>query len=134
MADRAAADTHSTHRVLIIDDSKSITDLLEAALADIGVLSVAHSGDDAMQRALSFEPHVMVVDIVLPQFSGFEVVAALHQQPLRIRPKVIFITGLQERANDIRARELGALAVLHKPLSPDHVRRAVLSALYLSPS
>ena len=131
MDDHAATDSPPTYRVLVIDDSKPVTDLLVRFLADIAIISVAHSGDEALQRALSVEPHVMIVDIVLPRFSGFEVVAALRHQSMRIRPKVIFITGLQEPANDHRARELGALAVLHKPLSSEQVRRAVLSALYL---
>ena len=132
--DRVAADAPPAHRVLVIDDSKAMTELLASCLADIADVAVAHSGDEGLQRALTFEPHVMLVDIVLPQFSGFEVVDALYRRRDGIRPKVIFITGLREPANDYRARELGALTVLHKPLDPDQVRRAVLAALYLSPA
>ena len=121
--------TSPKHRVLVIDDSPQITGLLATALDDLAIITVAHSGDDALQQALALKPHVMLVDIILPGLSGFDVVETLRQRPGGLTAQVIFMTGLQEPANAYRARELGAMAVLYKPLVPEHVRRVVLQAL-----
>ena len=122
-------DVNLTHRLLIVDDSEQITTLLAESLSDLAVVAVAHSGDAALRQAQAFNPHVMLVDIVLPGFSGFEVVDALRRRPGGLEAVVIFVTGLQEPANVRRAMELGAAAVLHKPLDMADVRRLVLDAL-----
>lgn len=117
-------------RVLVVDDSPQITELIAAWLSDLAIVSVAYSGTEAWQAAIVTQPHVLIVDIVLPGLSGFDLVDALRQRSGGFESQVIFITGLQEPANTYRAMELGAMTVLHKPLDPQKVREAVLAALH----
>ena len=118
-----------THRVLVVDDSEQMTALVASWLADLAVVSVAYSAEEAWQIAAASRPHLVVVDIVMPRHSGFDFVEALRQQPGGDQSQVIFMTGLQEPANTYRAMELGALMVLHKPLEAEHVRQVVAAAL-----
>ena len=120
------------YRVLIVDDSPQITTLLASCLADLATIAVAEAGDAALRQAVEFKPHLMLVDIVLPGFSGFDLVDMLRRRPGGIDAHVVFMTGLQEPANAYRARELGARAMIYKPLDPEHVRRVVTQLLYAS--
>jgi CheY-like chemotaxis protein len=121
-----------TQHILVVDDSREITALLAAWLEDLAVVSIAHSGEEAWLIAASTKPHVMLVDILMPRTSGFEVVETLRRRPGGLDAQVLFMTGLQEPANFRRARELGAKAVLHKPLEETHVRELVLAALLMA--
>ena len=123
-----------THRVLIVDDSEQMTALVASWLADLAVVSVAHSAEEAWQIAAATRPHLVVVDVVMPRLTGFDFVEALRRQPHGRESQVIFITGLQEPANTYRAMELGALIVLHKPLDADQVRQVVATALQAHPA
>src|SRR5688572_26289060 len=118
-----------THRVLIVDDSVPITQLLATCLADLARVETAHSGVAGLERAVTFNPNVLIVDIMLPGMSGFDLVETLRRRHGGLAAPVIFVTGLQEPANIRRAKQLGALAVLHKPLNAEGVRSLVLKAL-----
>lgn len=118
-----------SRRVLVVDDSPAICELLRLCLADIAEVLIAHTGGEAVGLALETQPDVMIVDIVLPGMNGFEVVQALRDTSSRPPRTIVFITGLTEPANDYRAAELGAAAVFHKPLAGYSIRQLVLAAL-----
>lgn len=120
----------TTQRVLIVDDSEQITELLAAWLSDLAAISIAHNVDDALQAVLVTKPDVLLVDIVMPGRSGFDLIDALKRQPGGLESRVIFMTGLQEPANTYRAMELGATTVLHKPLDPEQLRHVVSTSLH----
>lgn len=119
----------SRPRVLVVDDSPDICELLTMWLASIGDVTVAHTGGEAVGLALETRPHLVMVDIFLPGLNGFEVVETLRRNLRDHTPPVVFMTGLREPANDYRARELGAVAVLHKPLTAESMRQIVIAAL-----
>ncbi len=61
-------------RILIVDDEPSITDLLSMALRYEGMeVSVSHLGRDALEAMTTFRPHLVVLDVMLPDLSGFDV-------------------------------------------------------------
>jgi two-component system, OmpR family, response regulator len=97
-------------RLLIIDDEPSLTRLLKLALERQGEYDVrtANTGKAGLVVAREFQPHVVVLDLVLPDLSGGEVCAALGDAP------VIFLTALVPSARNIAGR-----AVLAKPVRLD---------------
>jgi len=69
-------------RVLIVDDEQGITDLVSMALRYEGLsVEVAHTGGDALRAVERFRPHLMILDVMLPDFDGFEVLRRLSGGP-----------------------------------------------------
>jgi two-component system OmpR family response regulator len=65
-------------RVLVVDDEDSITDLVATALRYVGFeVAVASNGRQALERAATFRPELVVLDVMLPDLDGFEVVRRL---------------------------------------------------------
>ena len=110
-------------RVLIVDDSAEMAGLLAMWLGDEGCAVVtASSGREAIDAAAVYFPDVVFLDVVLPGMDGFHVASALRRQ--RPAPEIILMTGYSNPDSAQRSAELGAVALLEKPLT----REAVLDA------
>lgn len=126
----SAAEVHATRpRVLVVDDSPAVTGLVAAWLSDFAEVATVYSGAEALTRIHKTVPDLMVVDIVMPAVDGFQLVMHMRQHPRLAATPVIFITGIEQPASRYRALELGATALLHKPLDEDQVRATVRDAL-----
>jgi two-component system OmpR family response regulator len=72
-------------RILVVDDEESITDLLATALRyERFVVEVAHSGRQALRTVAAFRPDLMVLDVMLPDWDGFDVAKRLAEQRARL--------------------------------------------------
>lgn len=109
--------------VLVVDDSPVARALLEYILRSapgIRVVGTASTGEEAIELARRLRPHVITMDIHMPNMDGFEATRRIMQ--LCPTP-VVVVSGsasLEEAAWAFRAIEAGALAVVRRPLSPDH--------------
>ena len=66
--------TEKQHRILIADDNEANRELLEAYLADLDcVTETAEDGQQTVEKAASFEPDLILLDVMMPKLSGFEV-------------------------------------------------------------
>ena len=114
--------------VLVVDDNVDAAESLAALLRERGQLvSVAHNGQDALDRALQQQPDVVLLDIGLPGMNGYEVAATLRRQPGG-GPALIAITGYGQDADARRAAEAGFDRHLVKPVNPDELEQ-VLAAV-----
>ena len=115
-------------RVLVVDDEESITDLLSMALRYEGMqVEVAHTGRDAMRALASFHPHLMVLDVMLPDIDGFEIARRLSRDSPRV--PVMFLTARGELEDKLRGFTLGGDDYLTKPFSVEELivrARAIL--------
>jgi signal transduction histidine kinase/DNA-binding response OmpR family regulator len=103
------------HQALIIEDSPTAADQLVRYLHDLGMVSHTHStGQDAMARAVALRPDVIILDILLPDYSGWEVLAELKTDPLTQAIPVLVISVEDEEP---RGSTLGADAYLVKPIT-----------------
>jgi two-component system, OmpR family, response regulator len=117
MAERAVAEDV---RVLVVDDEENITDLLATALRYEGFeVEVAHSGREALKTVGSFRPHLIVLDVMLPDWDGFEVTKRLADQ--RDRIPVLFLTARDATADRVRGLTLGGDDYVTKPFSLEEV-------------
>lgn len=93
-------------RVLVVDDEVAITDLLALAVEYEGwQVQAAHTGFEALQLVLSFKPDLIVLDIMLPDIDGFDVLSRLRSTGNNI--PVLFLTAkdaLQDRIKGIYQR------------------------------
>ena len=115
-------------RVLIADDSIFQRDNLRFLLElyDYTVLE-ASNGAQALGMVTTYEPDCVVLDIIMPEMSGLEVLAALSQRHPEI-PVIVLTADIQHSTCE-KCRELGAVAVLHKPVEGEQLQQTIRQAL-----
>lgn len=112
-------------RILIVDDDPQITMLIRIALVRAGhKVEEANCGRDAVAAVLAHPPDLVLLDYVMPDLSGAEVIEELRRHPECARVPVVMATG--ELAPDECA---GAVQVLGKPYKLDELYAAVNAAL-----
>ena len=104
-------------RILIADDNEANVELLEAYLGDMDVdVEVAVDGQDALDKARSFKPDLILLDVMMPKLSGFEVCQKLKSDPATKTMMILMVTALNEHGDMERAVEAGTDDFLSKPV------------------
>jgi two-component system phosphate regulon response regulator PhoB len=113
-----AAPNHAD-RILVVDDEPEIVALVAYHLAKAGYrVSTAASGQDAVEMARRDRPSLVVLDLMLPGMSGFDVLEQLRLDDSTRDIAVIMLTARREEPDRIRGLSLGADDYLTKPFSP----------------
>lgn len=114
--------------VLIADDSLSARNLLEAILKPEGFRFLfAETGEKTLEIALREKPDLLLLDVILPDLSGFEVCRKIRENPYLAPMPILMITGLKDRDSRIEGYSAGADAFISKPLDPLEVLARVRS-------
>jgi len=101
--------------VLIADDDKAIVDLLSYFFTEKGcTVLTANDGTEAVAKASSGNPDLILLDLLMPGMSGFEVLAKLKQDPNLSAIPVIVLSGLDEQSARARATDMGASVFIEK--------------------
>jgi PleD family two-component response regulator len=104
-------------RVLIADDNEANVELLEAYLADMDVeVAVAVDGQDTLDKAASFQPDLILLDVMMPKLSGFEVCQKLKGNAATSKIMILMVTALNEHGDMERAVDAGTDDFLSKPV------------------
>src|SRR5690348_9465821 len=112
----------SGERVLVVDDEPDIVGLVAYHLAKTGYrVSTASTGADALSMARDEHPALIVLDLMLPGMSGFEVLEQLRGSDSTRHVAVLLLTARREEADRIRGLLLGADDYLTKPFSPQEL-------------
>ena len=107
------------HRILVVDDEPDITALVAYHLAKEGYrVTTAGTGADALRSAREERPDMVVLDLMLPGHSGFEVLAELRRREETRDVGVLLLTARKEEPDRIKGLSLGADDYLSKPFSP----------------
>ncbi|MDP3827529.1 MAG: adenylate/guanylate cyclase domain-containing protein, partial [Polaromonas sp.] len=107
------------HRILVIEDSEDIRYLLTALLQDSYEVTAAAAGEAGLDMARSAErPDIILLDVVMPDMDGYEVLARLGRDPRTADIPVIFLTALGSEDEEHRGLDLGATDYVTKPISP----------------
>ncbi|MDJ0497450.1 MAG: response regulator [Acidimicrobiia bacterium] len=111
----------STQRALIVDDSEVLRRLIEMCLRPAGFeVAAAANGTEALEKASSFQPDLVILDIGLPDMTGWEVLEALRASEETASAKVMILSGYEDANSE--AKRLGADAALVKPFRNDELR------------
>ncbi len=114
--------------VLIADDNRDAADTLAMLLATAGYRTcVAHSGGEALDLARHEHPDVLILDIGMPDITGYEVASRIRTEDWGRRALLIAATGWGQQADKIRSAEAGFDHHLTKPVAPEAVE-ALLAA------
>lgn len=113
--------------VLVVDDDPEIVTLLTTRLGHRGYrVSSASDGHLALELARRDHPDVMLLDVMMPGKSGWEVVKALKQDPDTQHIKVVMFTAMGTKVNDLTSMIAGADAHLDKlPFELDKIERVI---------
>lgn len=105
-------------RVLVVDDNPQNTELVQAYLETLPVeIATAVDGVEAMQVADRFRPDLILLDVMMPRMSGFEVCQKIKSNPALRDTVVIMVTALHEVGDFERAVECGCDDFLTKPVN-----------------
>jgi putative two-component system response regulator len=117
--------------ILAVDDEASNLQLLRQILQDHYRLLFAKDGARALELANKERPDLVLLDVMMPGMSGYEVCAALKANPFTAPIPVIFVTALSDTADELEGFEAGAVDYITKPVSPPVVRARVRTHLSL---
>jgi len=106
------------HKILIVDDEPNIVISLEFLMKKEGFeVAVASDGEDALAKVASFNPDLILLDVMMPKKSGFEVCEALRADPQRNGLQIVMLTAKGRDTEVAKGLALGADAYFTKPFS-----------------
>ncbi len=117
--------------LMLVDDDPVVTEVLRVYLQDAGYRELVTISDStvAAEMARAGQPDLMLLDLMMPKMSGFEVLAALRGERATRHLPVIMLTSATDPENKLRALELGATDLLAKPVDPSELVLRVRNSL-----
>jgi len=105
-------------RVLIVDDEANIVAALDYLLRRSGYeVSVAATGDEALRQVEAFAPDLVLLDVMMPQKSGYEVCRRIRERPEWAAVKIVMLSAKGREAEVSKGMSLGADLYVTKPFS-----------------
>ena len=114
-------------KCLLVEDSLFIRELYRLCLKeiDLEIIGEASDGTTAVQKILELQPDLVLLDLVLPEKNGFDVLS----ECAHLKTKVIVITSLPPEEYEQKSKSLGALFYLEKPFKKQQLVQSVESAM-----
>ena len=125
------ANTKPKNTLLIVDDEMSNLRVLTHILGSDYTIYTAKSGENAMEKAVEYMPDLILLDIIMPEMDGYEVLAELKKMDAVKKIPVIFITGLDSTEDEERGLSLNAADYISKPFTPTIVKLRVRNQIQI---
>ena len=120
------------HRILIADDNAANRELLEAYLVGVDCeIETSVDGQDTLDKVASFQPDLVLLDVMMPKLSGFEVCKKLKAGDATQRVMILMVTALNELGDIERAVNAGTDDFLSKPVNKVELLKRVENMLKL---
>jgi len=117
-------------RILVVEDDLDIANMLQIYFSSQGYeVEIAPRGFDALEKTRQSMPHLIVLDIMLPDIDGYEVCRRLRTSTRTSHIPVIFLTQKDERSDRLQGLELGADDYITKPFDIEELRLRVQNAI-----
>src|SRR5437879_3259444 len=109
-------------KILLVEDEADLLELFRSQFKEYGfAIATARSGADALKKARSVTPDLIVLDVMLPDLSGFAVCERLRKDAVTASIPVLMVTGLTTQIARCVAVESGATEFVTKPISADEL-------------
>ncbi|GAB1470676.1 response regulator [Chloroflexota bacterium] len=119
-----------TARLLVVEDDVDIANMLKIYFTGLQFdVDVANRGRDALEKTRQVLPHLIVLDIMLPDIDGYEVCRTLRTNTRTSHIPVIFLTQKDERSDKLQGLELGADDYITKPFDIEELKLRVQGAI-----
>ncbi len=120
------------NRILIADDNPANCELLQAYLEEVDCqIELAIDGQDTLDRVGSFQPDLILLDVMMPRLNGFEVCKQLKEDPQTSKIMILMVTALNEIGDIERAVGAGTDDFLSKPVNQVELVKRVENMLKL---
>ena len=117
-------------RLLVVEDDPDISNMLKIYFKSLGYLvDIAPNGSEALAKTRQIMPHLIVLDIMLPDINGYEVCRTLRMNTRTSHIPVIFLTQKDERSDKLAGLELGADDYITKPFDIEELKLRVQNAI-----
>ena len=117
-------------KILIVDDEPAIRFLISATLEDEGYeLFEAADGLEASELIQENRPDLVILDVMMPGLTGYELCSRIKQDPVTQKIKVIMLTAKAQEQDKLQSRQAGADYYLRKPFSPMELTQVVADLL-----
>lgn len=131
----SSAEPLNRDTILIVDDERFNLNMLQELLNPDYDIMIAKNGEQALKRAgATPPPDLILLDIMMPEMDGYQVLAHLKANTATQEIPVIFITAMNEAVDEARGLSLGALDYIAKPISPPVLQARVQTQLRLKKS
>jgi CheY-like chemotaxis protein len=128
----ARSERKTTSRVLIVDDNQQNCELLDAYLSEQGYqVEMAYDGQQALEMVAKSQPDVILLDIMMPKMSGYEVCQRLKTDASTRNISIVMVTALAEMGDIEKAVNAGANDFLTKPVNKLELTTRVKTLLEL---
>ena len=125
MQNAVSDQTERRRRILIVDDDPSIVHVLARTLLDLAQLHFSVRGEDALIKLEANTPDLMLIDIDMPDLSGYEVVERMRGNPKLMGTQVVMVSSHTEQSYRDQALALGAVDFFVKPFDRAFIRERV---------
>lgn len=120
----------NSKKVLIVDDEEFVRQLIQIKLKFCGIETVeAGNGVEAIEKAVSEKPDLILLDVMMPKMNGFEACQRLKANPETAPIPIVMLTARGDPSAKERGENAGALEYLTKPFSPQKLAERVLEIL-----
>ena len=102
-------------KILVIEDSRINQEVIHRILGDEISMILVNNGNEALEKAIHEQPDLILLDIILPGLSGFDVLADLKKNDLTSSIPVIIISGQSKPEDEVKGLKLGAIDYITKP-------------------
>jgi two-component system alkaline phosphatase synthesis response regulator PhoP len=109
-------------KILVVEDHPDLLELLRLEFKDKGfAIATATNGVDAVRKARSLQPDLILLDVMLPELDGFAVCEILRKDPAMAATPILMLTGLAGQLSRCAGIESGATDFVTKPIKPSDV-------------
>lgn len=122
-----ASTPSSGPRLLVVEDYADTADFLSRYARLLGCdVRTSSTGQQALERAIEFQPQIVLLDIGLPDMNGWELARKLREELIDVRPVLIAITAFRSQEDRIRSLDAGIDYHLNKPAFREDLMRLLL--------
>ncbi|HEY9882679.1 MAG TPA: response regulator, partial [Thermosynechococcaceae cyanobacterium] len=129
----SVATASKTGTILVVDDNPTNIQVLFDVLSEMGYrVAIAKSGEAALQRLQSYQPDIILLDVMMPGIDGFETCQRLKADLATCNIPVIFMTALSDSIDKVKGLSLGAVDYITKPVQHEEALARIRVHLQLS--
>jgi CheY-like chemotaxis protein len=116
--------------IVVVDDDPEIVGMLSTRLSTRGYkVTTANDGHSALETCRRLLPDLVLLDVMMPGKSGWEVARALKSDPLTAKIKIVMVTAIGEAMNDATSPIYGADAHMDKPFEFEKLEKVIVKLL-----
>lgn len=114
------------YKILIVDDIPTTVTLISAIIKKLNVeYETAESGEEALKKVESFKPNIVLLDLMMPDISGWDVIRTIRQKYTKEQMAIIATSAITDHDNITECYDMGVNDYVAKPIVPDRLLNTI---------